>query len=69
MKCLDSLLKMTEYLNIHSVLNQGTPESINFYQLLTKYTSLLTKVLMSVVYFWTYLMPLIKYGTTVLFSN
>ena len=52
---------------INLVLNQGTTVSINFYQLLTKYTNHLMKVLTFVVYFSTYLGPLIKYGTMVLF--
>ena len=38
-------------------------------KLLMKFTNRLMKVLMSAVYFSTYLRPLIKYGTMVLFSN
>ena len=41
----------------------------SFYQLLTKFTNRLMKILMSVVYFSIYLRPLIKCGTMVLFSN
>ena len=49
--------------------NLGTLASINFYQLLAKYTNDLIKILMLVVYFPTRLRPMIKYGTMVLFSN
>ena len=51
----------------HSVLNLVTPASINSYQSLTKYTNHLMKVLMFVMYFSTFLRPLIKYCMTVLF--
>ena len=45
------------------------PEDSCINQLLsiTKFTNRLMKVLMSAVYFLTYLSPLIKYGTMVLF--
>ena len=62
-------IKMTQYLSINPVLNLEIPASINFYQLLMKFTNRLMKVLMSAVYFSTYLRPLIKYGMMVLFSN
>ena len=52
---------MTKYLNINPVLNLDIPASINFYQLLMKFTNRFMKVLMSAVYFSTYLRPLIKH--------
>ena len=51
----------------HSVLNLVAPASINSYQSLTKYTNHLMKVFMFVMYFSTFVRPLIKYCMTVLF--